>query len=115
MICFGGRIVGIVARWAKNPPFKGVGEKYVVARMCRAVRNALKQAWVAGRMASAERGQVGKLPVTAPETVWRVSFGALGPVGHARRRNTKVPLVPPKPKELDMATSIFMSRGVFGT
>jgi hypothetical protein len=26
-----------------------------------------------------------------------------------------VPLVPPKPKELDSATSIFIGRGVFGT
>jgi hypothetical protein len=30
-------------------------------------------------------------------------------------RNTRVPLVPPKPKELESATSIFMRRASFGT
>src|SRR5512134_909787 len=38
--------------------------------------------------------------------------GAVQPV---KRRNTRVPLVPPNPKELDRATSIFMSRAVFAT
>ena len=32
-----------------------------------------------------------------------------------KRRNASVPLVPPKPKEFDSATSIFISRAVFGT
>ena len=32
-----------------------------------------------------------------------------------KRRNASVPLVPPKPNELESATSIFISRAVFGT
>src|SRR5690606_28023690 len=32
-----------------------------------------------------------------------------------RRRNASVPLVPPKPKELESASSIFMLRASFGT
>ena len=31
------------------------------------------------------------------------------------RLNTSVPLVPPKPKPFDIATSIFFSRATFGT
>ena len=34
---------------------------------------------------------------------------------HQTRLNTRVPLVPPKPKPFDIATSIFASRAVFGT
>jgi hypothetical protein len=32
-----------------------------------------------------------------------------------KRRNASVPLVPPKPNELERATSIFISRAVLGT
>jgi hypothetical protein len=32
-----------------------------------------------------------------------------------KRRNASVPLVPPKPNELESASSIFMSRAVSGT
>jgi len=35
--------------------------------------------------------------------------------GQWKRRNTRVPLVPPNPNELETATSIFISRAVFGT
>ena len=35
--------------------------------------------------------------------------------GYQSVRNTSVPLVPPKPNEFDSATSIFISRAVFGT
>jgi len=38
-----------------------------------------------------------------------------GPAGRQMRRNTRVPLVPPKPKPLDMATSTFAWRAVLGT
>jgi len=34
---------------------------------------------------------------------------------HASRRITRVPLVPPKPNELDIATSICIARAVLGT
>ena len=39
---------------------------------------------------------------------------SLGPRAYILRKTT-VPFVPPKPKELDSATSIFISRAVFGT
>ncbi len=39
--------------------------------------------------------------------------GALRP--RQMRLNTSVPLVPPNPKPLDIATSIFFSRATFGT
>ena len=35
--------------------------------------------------------------------------------GQWKRRNASVPLVPPKPNELESAASIFISRAVFGT
>ncbi len=52
----------------------------------------------------------------ATADVARVDSGFPGRMGiHASLRNTSVPLVPPKPKELEMATSIFIWRAVFGT
>jgi hypothetical protein len=38
-----------------------------------------------------------------------------GVEGAQTRRNTRLPLVPPNPNELDKATLIFILRAVFGT
>jgi hypothetical protein len=56
---------------------------------------------IAERQAAVERGD-GVARLAVDEDQWK-------------RRNASVPLVPPKPNELESATSIFISRAVWGT
>src|SRR6185437_6984423 len=80
----------------------------VVTRLRRAMRHTLQQAWVALRNSRRRREQI------AP------AAQATAMAAHARsvdqtRRKASVPLVPPKPNELEMATSSFASRAVCAT
>src|SRR6185503_7978795 len=47
--------------------------------------------------------------------LWGFIGGARGRGGAQIFRNTRLPLVPPKPNEFESATSIFILRAVFGT
>ena len=88
-------------------------QQEIVARAFGAGGRALEQQWIARRPARGHCEQVrgaGQAP--------RVDGGA-GGGGHGgrgqSRRNTRVALVPPKPKPLETATSTRASRAVFGT
>ena len=81
----------------------------------RAVRHARKQMRITLGVAGMQRDEIGDERQAATDMA-RIAVGFPDRVGiHASLRNTSVPLVPPKPKELEMATSIFIWRAVFGT
>ena len=93
----------------------GEGKQDVKACLRRAMRDALEQMRITRRI---QRVQVGKIG-NGLQGLTGVPGGGEAraglPTAHMRRRSTSVPLVPPKPKELDMATSILMLRAVPGT
>jgi len=92
------------------------GEQNIVARLRRAVRDTFKEVRVTRRSETVQAREIGKTGNHSPGTGRHGCAGLPDPGWfHARRRITSVPLVPPKPKELDSATSIFIGRGVFGT
>ena len=93
----------------------GKGKQDVVARLGRAVGDALKQVRVTRWGQAVQAGKVRKTADRSPGAIWCGRAGLRPGSLHTRRRITSVPLVPPKPKELDNATSIFIGRGVFGT
>ena len=95
--------------------FAGEGKQDIKARLRRAMRDALEQMRIARRIQRVQVGKIGKgLQGLTGEPGGGGARAGL-PNAHMRRRSTSVPLVPPKPKELDMATSIFMLRAVPGT
>src|SRR6185437_13506675 len=104
--------------------FHGKREQDVPARV-RTLHRAFQQAGIALRMRRSERQQIvraGDFPAyrrlrnAGASRRFCPSPGARVPsTAHQRRRNTNVPLVPPKPNELDSTTSSFASRATFGT
>ena len=81
----------------------------VVTRLRCAAHHAFEQAGIARRKGGGRREQIAPAAENSPAERRTVLF-------HAQtRRNASVPLVPPKPNELEIATSILASRAVFGT
>ncbi len=78
------------------------GEQQVVPAEFEAAADALEQDGIAPGV-----------PLVQPQQ--RVGVGGPGSGPHCGARNTRLPLVPPKPKELDNATCTFASRAVPGT
>ena len=93
----------------------GKGEQNIVTRLARAVRDAFEQVRVALRGVTVQARQIVEVVDRPPDTAWGCCIHRPSGFAHTRRRNTSVPLVPPNPKELDIATSIFIGRAVFGT
>ena len=85
-------------------------EQEVVASLHRIMGGALEQVGEKARLAAAGGEQV---------SVVGERVGVHGRHGRRSvqltRRNTRVPLVPPNPKELDNTTSIFILRALWGT
>ena len=84
--------------------------QHIEACRRRAVGNTFEQAGIALRMPCRQRQQVEPAGELAPRRQRRGH-----PTRAQRLRNTRVPLVPPKPKPLETATEIFFSRATFGT
>ena len=93
----------------------GKGEQDVVARRRRVVGDAFEQMRITRRVQRVQVGEVreGLQGLTDSPGGGDARAGSRGV--HIRRRITSVPLVPPKPKEFDSATSIFMLRAAPGT
>jgi hypothetical protein len=80
----------------------GQREQQVVAAEVEAAADALEQDGITVGMPLVQSQQ-------------RVGVGGAGPGPHCSARNTRLPLVPPKPNELESATCTLASRAAPGT
>ncbi len=84
-------------------------QQQVPARKRIAASHALQQQRVARGIGAMQRQEIDARPAIRARGSSRTARSAQS------RLNTRVPLVPPKPKPLDMATSIFFCRATLGT
>src|SRR3569833_955878 len=107
----------------------GTGEQDIVTRVRRAVRHAFQKMGVTRRPGAVQREQDGGIcksftnhAAAASGVVVKRGYRGVRHImrirsdvaSHTSLRNTRVPVVPPKPNELDSATSIFMLRASLG-